>query len=168
MKLTIQRGFTLIELLIVIAILGVLAGAILVALSPTTKINSAKATTAKSDIAQIVNALQMYYTGKALTGEAMAYPLTGDATTGGLADLIPDELKSLPQQQSGGGGCQANPNGVTRGTTYCYVVDATGISAAVWGTLFSATGYWCWDSTNGAYRISTSANRPTQALPTCR
>ncbi|MBU1149258.1 type II secretion system GspH family protein [Patescibacteria group bacterium] len=45
------KGFTLIELLIVIAILGILAGAILIAINPGQKIASARNARVKSDLA---------------------------------------------------------------------------------------------------------------------
>lgn len=57
-------GFTLIELLIVIAILGILAAAVLVAVNPTKRTNQAKDANVKSDIASIAGAVQAYYTEK--------------------------------------------------------------------------------------------------------
>lgn len=163
-----QAGFTLIELLVVIAVLGILSTAVLVAINPLSKINAAKDSTVKSDIAQIVSALQSYYTLQL----SPSYPLTQTAlapTTTGLAALKLNDLKSLPIMQSTATACAASPDGTPLvGPTgaYCYVVSATGDKAAIFGSLFSTAGsYWCWDSTDGVYK--TSASAPTQASPIC-
>lgn len=50
-----SKGFTLIELLIVIAIIGILAAGITIAINPAQKINAAKNARVKSDLAQIAN-----------------------------------------------------------------------------------------------------------------
>lgn len=62
--ITINRikGFTLIELLIVIAILGILAAAVLVAINPGKRLAQARDAQRKSDISAIANALVGYYT----------------------------------------------------------------------------------------------------------
>jgi prepilin-type N-terminal cleavage/methylation domain-containing protein len=161
-KRTFQKGFTLVELLIVTVILVVLAGAVLLAIDPTKKIKAAKDTTVKSDMGQLINALQAYYTNP---NNGNMYPLTAV----GLGGLIPNELKSLPQQQTGTAPCPTTPDGTTSNTNYCYVVDTTGKQAAVWGTLFSTgTAVWCWDSTSGAFRTEILATTiPTQASPIC-
>ena len=57
-----KKAFTLIELLIVIAILGILAAAILVAINPSKRIKQARDAQRKSDINVITNALIGYYT----------------------------------------------------------------------------------------------------------
>jgi prepilin-type N-terminal cleavage/methylation domain-containing protein len=53
-------GFTLAELLIVIAIIGVLAGGITVALNPSERIAQSKDGVRKSDLRLIQSALEMY------------------------------------------------------------------------------------------------------------
>ena len=55
-------GFTLIELLIVIAIMGILAAAILVAINPGKRMAQARDAQRKQDIAAISNALAGYHT----------------------------------------------------------------------------------------------------------
>lgn len=65
-------GFTLIELLVVIAIIAILA--VLIIIRITTGIKDARDSRRKSDIAQLQEALEMYYLKN---GE---YPLSGGAT----------------------------------------------------------------------------------------
>ena len=60
--IVIIKGFTLIELLIVIAIMGILAAAILVAINPGKRMAQARDAQRKQDIAAISNALAGYYT----------------------------------------------------------------------------------------------------------
>jgi len=57
----INKGFTLIELLIVIAIVGILAAAILVAINPGKRMAQARDAQRKNDISAIANALIGYY-----------------------------------------------------------------------------------------------------------
>ena len=137
--------FTLIELLIVIAILGIMAAAVLVAINPAAKINAAKDTTVKSDMSQVVNALQAYYTG--VGNQVYPAALTALTTSG--------ELKSLPKQQGSNGGCVTTAG--TDATDYCYTGTA-GQNVAVWATLYTPASrtFYCWDSTSGVYK-STSA-----------
>lgn len=62
MSTRLIRGFTLIELLIVMAILGVLAVVVLVAINPVQQLARTRDTGRKSAISQIGRALQAYYT----------------------------------------------------------------------------------------------------------
>lgn len=57
-----SKGFTLIELLIVIAILGVLAAGILVAIDPVDKINAANDAQVQNDISAMGRASEAYAT----------------------------------------------------------------------------------------------------------
>ncbi len=67
-----SRGFTLIELLIVIAILGVLAVVVLVAIDPVEKLANARDAGRISSTAQLGRSLQSYYTS------STAYPLAAN------------------------------------------------------------------------------------------
>lgn len=60
--LSSRRGFTLIELLIVIAILGILAAGILVAVDPVDKINQANDSKVQNDVSGIGRASEAYAT----------------------------------------------------------------------------------------------------------
>ncbi len=57
-----NKGFTLIELLIVIVIIGILSVAVLSAINPIEQINKATDQGKKSDSAELLNALERYYT----------------------------------------------------------------------------------------------------------
>lgn len=59
-----EKGFTLIELLIVIAVLGVLVTAILVALNPAEQIRRANDSGRLNSVSQLGNAIQAYYTAQ--------------------------------------------------------------------------------------------------------
>lgn len=56
------KGFTMIELLIVIAVLGILAVAVLSAINPLEQMRKARDSGRKSDAAELLNALERYYT----------------------------------------------------------------------------------------------------------
>lgn len=142
---TSQKAFTLIELLIVIAVLGILAAAIITAINPVKRINEAKDSNVKSDMSQIVNGLQAYFVSQ----NPPVYPdtLAGLQTSG--------DLKTVPKQQAGNKGCITAPG--TDTTDYCYTGGTGPVIIVVWGRLFQATGFWCWDSTNAVFKISTSA-----------
>lgn len=159
MKRIYQKGFTLIELLIVLAIMGVMAAAVLLAIDPAAKIKSAKDATVKSDMGQLVNALQAYYTGGSQT-----YPASGNGVAVGLGALIPGEVKALPSQQSGATLPCATGGNTSYANSYCYLATTT--LAAIWGNIFTTAGsYWCWDSTNVAFKVSASA--PSAPNYTC-
>jgi len=64
----ISKGFTLIELLIVIAVLGVLAAVILVAIDPAEQLARGRDAGRKSSVTQLGRALQAYYTVNSATG----------------------------------------------------------------------------------------------------
>ncbi len=153
------KGFTLIELLVVIAVLGVLAAAVVAAINPLSKIQSAKDSNLKSDVSAISNALQSYY-----TGNTQVYPAT-------LSVLTTNELKILPVQQASATNCTSiSPAGAQgAAANYCYGTDSAQ-KAVVWAKLFNPTGIggvagasWCWDSTNGVTRLTTTSGEPTVA-----
>lgn len=56
-----KSGFTLIELLITIAVIGVLASVIVVAINPLAQIQKTRDAQRKSDLAQMQRALEQYY-----------------------------------------------------------------------------------------------------------
>lgn len=64
MKKLFQKAFTLVELLIVIAIIGILAVAVLVALDPIEQTNRATDVQFTTAQGEVKNAIQRYYAGK--------------------------------------------------------------------------------------------------------
>lgn len=85
-----NKGFTLIELLIVIAIIGILAAATLVALDPIDKINAGNDTRVQTSIKSMYDAAIRYYSNNG------TMPSQTQLTDSG-------ELKSVPVSPYGGG-----------------------------------------------------------------
>ena len=140
-----QKGFTLIELIIVIAIIAILAGAIITAINPAKKTNQAKDSSIKSDIAEISNAMQTYYTAKGTTGTAYYPHQVVDLTPAGTPPE--QELKSEPKI-----------NGITSYSMKITPSDCTTGGAtkctdiAVYATVndpATAGNVWCWRSSTG-------------------
>lgn len=141
-------GFTLIELLIVIAILGILAAAVLVAVNPGKRQRQARDAARKSDIGQLATALQAYYT---TPGQGLYPGPTGCGSAGGLTTLTSSgDLKQVP-------------TGPSSGECYTLTINGTSTEAALYGTLEdptsgSGTWFWCWESTSGRATEVSSGN----------
>ncbi|NCN87583.1 MAG: type II secretion system protein [Candidatus Pacebacteria bacterium] len=56
-----QQGFTMIELLVVISVIGILAVAVLSSINPIEQINKGRDTRTRSDAAQLINAVDRYF-----------------------------------------------------------------------------------------------------------
>ena len=132
------KGFTLIELLIVIAILGILAAAVLVAINPGKRTRQAQDAKRKNDIGALATEIQGYYTSP---GQGQ-YPLN-------LTVLVNEGyLKQMP----------ADPTAAAPGA---YGYDYGTTEAAVWATLGEPTStpgiyLWCYESTSGKASETTS------------
>ena len=138
----ILGGFTLIELLIVIAILGILAAAVLVAVNPAKRQKQARDSARKSDIGQIATAVQAYFT----TPGQGQYPASLTTLTGS------GDLKQIPTGPTG--------------ETYTYTIRANSSEAAIYAavedpTTGSGTYEWCWQSAAGrALEITSGSCTP--------
>lgn len=146
------KGFTLIELLIVIAILGILAAAVLIAINPTKRQNQAKDTVTKSDMSSLLTALQAYYTAPG-TGK---YPTTASFTTTNTNPLVVNkDLATIPTPGA---------NKVGANAAYIYTAGpAAGCDNGAGGDCTAASMYyplndqastpnpdiWCWQSSTG-------------------
>lgn len=111
------KGFTLIELLIVIAILGILAAAVLVAINPGKRTRQAQDAKRKNDIGALATEIQGYYT----TPGQGAYPTALSVLT------LQSYLKQMPIDPTSG-----LNYGFTSGS-------ANATEAAVWATLAEPT-----------------------------
>lgn len=138
------RGFTLIELLIVIAIIGVLAAAVMVAINPGKRTRQAQDAKRKNDIGALATELQGYYT----TPGVGCYPAS-------LNILVTQQyLKTMPTDPS-------------TGNQYLYATGTLGTCAAgegqesrVYATLAEplvAGNIWCWRSSTGTAVETTDA-----------
>ncbi|MBI2599193.1 prepilin-type N-terminal cleavage/methylation domain-containing protein [Candidatus Curtissbacteria bacterium] len=133
------RGFTLIELLIVIAILGILAAAVLVAVNPAKRQNQAKDANTKADVGSIATALQAYYTSQGGT-----YPSAAQ----GLNQLVTNEdLKNLPTTPQGAAYTYAVTPGGCAGTAVSPCTDVSVLNALLDPAV--AGNVWCFRSSTG-------------------
>ncbi len=105
----VRQGFTLIELLIVMAILGVLAVVVLVAINPAEQMRRARDTGKISGVQQLGRAVQAYYTANG------AVPAVGTWSTDLTAS---QELTQMPAgiTVDGASGCGGN----LVNSTWCY------------------------------------------------
>ncbi|OGM36948.1 hypothetical protein A3E41_05740, partial [Candidatus Woesebacteria bacterium RIFCSPHIGHO2_12_FULL_38_9] len=149
-------GFTLIELLIVLAILGVLAVVVLIAINPTQQLAKGRDTGRKSSVTQLGRELASYFTARAI------FPRNNNCTNmtsnwmdclvaaGSLREIVgPINYSANARcKTAGGGGSSLCP--CTTGTgaglqwgvqnDWCYVVQsALGDAAVVYAPLESDT-----------------------------
>ncbi|OGD91017.1 hypothetical protein A3D81_00305 [Candidatus Curtissbacteria bacterium RIFCSPHIGHO2_02_FULL_40_17] len=129
-----SAGFTLIELLVVMAILAVLAAVIMIAINPAKRQKQARDATRKSDIGQIANALNSYFSANSL------FPAPGGPASSALTALrASGDLKIIPLDPVG--------------NEYQYLISGTGNNSevALYAVLEDATSgignwVWCWHS----------------------
>jgi len=142
-----KKGFTLIELLIVIAIIGILAGIVLVSLTGALK--KGKDSRIQSDMQQVRNIAGMIMSD---TGNYNDLCSGGDLNTGSgtYASQLGSLKSDITTQGSAGTACYASS------TDYC-------VSAA----LVAKTGnYYCIDSDGNA--LATSTNPCTAVGSKCK
>lgn len=97
MKKIINKGFTLIELLIVMAILGVLAVVVLVAINPAEQLARTRDSGRVSSVTQIGHAVQAYYTSKS------DFPVATDGSWITDSLVASGEMGSVPGEVEGTG-----------------------------------------------------------------
>jgi prepilin-type N-terminal cleavage/methylation domain-containing protein len=126
MTAKIYKGFTLIELLIVIAILGVLAVVVLVAINPVQQLARTRDSGRISSVAQIGHAIEAY-----MASHNGTYPTTlTELSTSGELNAVPSEVGNTLGATLCSGG-----DGVENG--WCYDFDVADF--AVWTHLESET-----------------------------
>jgi prepilin-type N-terminal cleavage/methylation domain-containing protein len=146
-KQKLFKAFTLVELLIVIAVMGVLAGAVLVSINPADKLNLANDSKVQSDLSQISTALSSYYAQNGY------YP--GPNTAAVTTALTTAELPVWPAAPTGYTYTVAStPGTCTTAAKDCVsvIVSAT-LKAVKWGT----SNVWKWTSANGKTCADTAA-----------
>lgn len=118
-------GFTLIELLIVIAILGVLAVVVLVAINPVQQLARTRDAGRKSSISQVGRALQSYYTAR--NGNYVPQSATWLTTLRDSGELSsePSTVNYSAISNPGCSGAHASQNNL------CYHYPTTGGNAAI-------------------------------------
>lgn len=110
-------GFTLIELLIVIAILGVLAVVVLIAINPAEQLARARDAGRISTVTQLGHSIQAYY-----TGNNAAYPVEATWDT----NLVTSgELSVFPAAITLPAAITACASGDNRVNNLCYDLDTT-------------------------------------------
>lgn len=129
----LSRGFTLIELLIVIAVLGILAAVVLVAIDPIEQLARGRDSGRKTSVGQLGRAIQAYYTVQGDFSNFLATAVFWNNTATNRL-IVTGEIRSFPQNPNyptgtthpctgGSGGGGAN--------NFCYKVDTSTSQAIV-------------------------------------
>lgn len=153
----LKRGFTLIELLIVMAILGVLAVVVLVAINPAEQMRRARDTGRISGTQQLGRAVQAYFTANGVLPGSGVAPATGSVGT----DLTTSqELSALPSEIVASGETTGCTGGQPISNTWCYKFTAP-TTFVVYARLWSQQRIsQCTGSGSQAYSIfSSTASR---------
>lgn len=163
-KLSARRGFTLIELLIVIAILGVLAVVVLVALNPVQQLARTRDAGRKSAVSQLGHAM----VANATTNNGVFFTPAANWITNALVNT--GEITSAPPAiaysapGSGSHPQATNAHCATAGTVFdqndfCYTTFGTNSRAIVYARLESgADNGRCTTATDAAWFVYSTTN----------
>jgi prepilin-type N-terminal cleavage/methylation domain-containing protein len=126
-------GFTLVELLIVIAVLGVLAAVVLVAIDPLEQLARGRDAGRKSSIAQLGHALQAYF-----TAHNSAYPAVATGSTTWITDTMvaSGEIKTAPTNPSTFATTCAS--GAFGQNGFCYSTGTGGVTGGVEAVVYTS------------------------------
>lgn len=168
-----QAGFTLVELLIVIAILGVLAGVVLVAINPLEQIARAQDAGRESGIGQLGRATTNYQTSQQLPDYSALGTAAGTNTWQSTL-VTASEIKSVVAINAAATNCTT---GIQSGV--CFTTSSANANALIW-TVLTSKSEWiralctgtqvaiaAWDSTQGRAGIgcvATATTVPTAGL----
>lgn len=154
-KLFSSKGFTLIELLIVIAILGILAAAILVAINPGQRIASARNSRVRADLSNLGNAANIFNTDSGLDATCVgggSYPSNfAQAACGASFPAAPIPPTSTYTIERLPGTC------VPGTATPCTAIDISGPAYSDGVINATTNDTWCWRSATGTITQTTSA-----------
>lgn len=104
-----HHGFTLIELLVVIAIIGILSAVVMISMNDARK--KARDTARMADLAQIRNALELYYTANGYYPpspcgwDCNGYDYSYNATWTTLGTYLAPYISTLPKDPLNTGNC---------------------------------------------------------------
>jgi len=149
------KGFTLIELLIVIAIVGVLAAIVLVALDPAEKLRQARDSGRKSDIGMIATSMEAYYT----SAPTASYPGgVGCGAGSGIETLVgTGEMRKLPRDPETGDYCyNMSPAAAPYTSSSIYATLKSNKDAVAAGNTKGQSSYYCWQSSTGKVTLQAS------------
>lgn len=93
-----EKGFTLVELLIVIAVLGVLAGVLIIAINPAAQMRKARDTKRKANVAQIQHGIELYRSDRGTYPEQSRLSSCGSSLIEGSVTYI----SNIPCDPTGG------------------------------------------------------------------
>lgn len=126
---SLQKGFTLVELLVVIAVLGVLATVVIIAIDPLEQLARGDDAGRVSTISQVGNAMQAYATSVG----GGAYPTGANEATWLTTITTAGELKTNVSVKATTPSCSIAGNNYMSGMCY----ESNGAEAIVWTLLGS-------------------------------
>jgi prepilin-type N-terminal cleavage/methylation domain-containing protein len=103
-----KRGFTLLEILLVIALIGILASIVLVAINPNNQLAQARNTVRFDDITEVNQALENYFVANRAypAGITTSYqdicPVGVTTNCVNLSALVPTYMPAIPKDPTGG------------------------------------------------------------------
>ena len=153
------KGFTLIELLIVMAILGVLAVVVLIAINPVQQLARTRDAGRKSGVTQIGHAVEAYYTARSGQHPVAANWLSDLSTSGELSTMPSQIVATL----SGFSTCSASPfSGWCYNTANGAAIVYTGMESNIERTKCTSGYAWfVYSTADGRGGIVCSSSAPT-------
>ncbi|MGD8744211.1 MAG: prepilin-type N-terminal cleavage/methylation domain-containing protein [Candidatus Woesebacteria bacterium] len=161
-----NKGFTLIELLIVMAVLGVLAVVVLVAINPVQQLAKTRDAGRKSGVTQIGHALEAYYTSQggqypADGSTAWATDLTDSGDLSIVPSLITNSINSVCTTTGQTNGWCYDTQGQTQSVVFSRLESDAEIESKCNGTPTNA--YFVWSTADGRAGLVCSPTEPTAA-----
>lgn len=169
MTAQLKKGFTLIELLIVMAILGVLAVVVLVAINPVQQLARTRDAGRKSAITQMGHALEAYYTSHGATYVPETATWITALVTAGELSTVPGAITCSVA------GCGVCASLEQSGWCYNATTAAGGEPAIAYTRLESASeiskcaaglAWFAWSTADGRGGLICSAGEPTPGTQT--